>query len=232
MSLTHEQMVAALPPQMKKRLSEDNVANINAALDDGIHTEVLKDNFIGYLSVVKNGRFSIDEYLNAVKYVSYKMMGDTNKAAYVKTFRERYSRMQADNIADKDINRAISIYNKGKLVNLIFEQTLTPTHILNADVFQKAINIQAEIMSDEEVSPKVRSDAANSLLTHLKRPETQKVELDVNIKEDSMLQELKDITSGLAAQQRKLIEGGAYTAKDIAHQQILTVEQDDDGNYS
>lgn len=224
--LTKEVMQRCLPSRMKSRLDDETVERMNLAIFSEEAQEAIKENFLGFTSVLKHPNYSMDEYLNAVKYITYTMMGDTNVAAWAKVFPDRYQRLLAKGTPSKDINAHVRHYNRTKLVNEIREQSLVPSHILNADKFQEAINIQAALMADETVSPKVRSDAANSLLTHLKRPETQRIELDVGIKEDSMLQELKDITAGLAAKQQQLIQGGAYNAKDIAHQEILTVTED------
>lgn len=46
----------------------------------------------------------------------------------------------------KDISSVVAIYNKGKLVNKIMEQSIVPTWILNQDLHQKAINVLAVIL--------------------------------------------------------------------------------------
>jgi hypothetical protein len=219
--LTTDIVRKALPSSMKNRVSQDFVDSINDAITDPNTAEMMRDNILGYASVLANGRYKLDDYINAVKYVSFKAMGKLNIQAFIATFPDRYAKYKAEGISDKDIATYVSAYNKNKLVNLIYEQSLVPSHILNADVFQRAINIQAEIMGDPDVSPKVRSDAANSLLTHLKRPESQKIELDVAVKDDSVIRELKDITMGLAVQQKKLLEGGAYSVKEISNQGLI-----------
>jgi sensor histidine kinase regulating citrate/malate metabolism len=71
-------------------------------------------------------------------------------------------------------------------------------------------------------------EAANSLLVHLKRPESQKIELDIAVKDDSVISELKDITMGLAAQQKKLLESGAYSVKDVSNQGLIIEGQLDE----
>lgn len=225
--LSVEVMQKALPAKMRSRISQGLVDNINGALGDPDTAEILKENILGYISVLQNGRTKVEDYINAVKYVSFKLMGDSNIAAWVKVFPDRYARLVANGVPEKDIHAHVSIYNKNKVVNDIYDRAQIPTHLLNADIFQKAINVQASLMSDLNVSPKVRSDAANSLLMHLKRPEAQKIELDVGVKDDSMLQELKSITLGLAQQQRDMIESGVYTSKQIAHQRIIEGECSD-----
>ena len=70
-------------------------------------------------------------------------------------------------------------------------------------------------------SEKVRCDAANSLLTQLKMPETQKVELDIGVKEDGSIAALRATTMELARQQRLMMESGAMNAQEIAHGKLI-----------
>lgn len=218
-------MQRCFPAKFKAKLTDESVGRINKALVDSEYQEELKQNILGFSSVLNAPHYSLDEYINAVKYISFTMMGDTNVKAWAKVFPDRYVRLVEKGIEGKDINAHVRHFNKTALVNAVREQSLVPSHILNADLFQEALNKQAFLMRNA-ASERVQREAADSLLTHLKRPETQRVELNVGIKEDSMLTELKDITHALAAQQMKLIDSGAYTAKDIAHQEILTVNQD------
>lgn len=224
--LTEEQFKAALPAQMRRNVNQEMMSSINANLTSDADTmEAYRDGVIGYASVLNQGRFKTIDYISAVKYVTQKLMGQTNKQAFYRTFPEKYARFCDNATSEKDISSHVAMYNKNILVNLIMKQTLIPTYILNADIHQKAINVQLDLMTDDSVSPKVRSDAANSLLTHLKAPEAIKVELDVGIKEDSMLTDLKKLTSDLAAKQLEAIEHGTFTVEQIAHQDILTIEQ-------
>ena len=147
-------------------------------------------------------------------------MGNNNTIAYTKTFPDRYDRLIKQNALPKEISAYASTYNKTKLVNLIFAQTLVPTHVLNADLHQEAINVQASLMRDAQ-SEKVRMEAANSLLTHLKPPETAHIKLDITKGEDDSLSELKDITRQLALQQKQLLSSGVMNAKTIAESKII-----------
>ncbi len=220
--LTAAQFKAVMPSNHKGNITQDLMDKINALLADPNMGEVLRDNLMSYTHVMKEGRFKIEDYLSAVKYVSFKLMGHTNFESYIKTFPDRYQNFLNNNTPTKDIHCYVSAYNKNKLVNLIYEQTLVPTHVLNADIFQKAINVQAELMIGAK-SEKVRCDAANSILNHLKRPEANKIELNVGLNDGGVIGELRELTSQLAAKQRQLIEGGVYSAKEVAHTK-LTIE--------
>lgn len=219
--LTVEQFHKALPKGLRNNASQDLVDTVNAIKSDSIVREAYRENLLSYTSVMKDGRFQVGKYVEAVRYVTHKLMGDSNIQAYVKTFPDRYQSFLINGTEEKDIASYVTSYNKNKLVNLILEQTLVPSHILNADMYQKALNVQASLMVDEDISPKVRSDAANSLLTHLKMPETTKIELDVSVKEDGVINDLRQTTLELVAQQKKMIQAGAMNPKQIAESAII-----------
>ena len=222
-ALTVQEFQSALPPAMKTRVNQALVDSINNALIDPEVQETMRENIIGYAAVMQEGRFKITNYVDAVKYISFKLMGATNIMAFTQTFPHKMQNWNANQVASKDIASYVSAYNKSKLVMLIFEQTLIPTHILNADVFQKAINVQAELMTTA-TSEKVRTDAANSLLNHLKRPETKKIELNLGLKEDDSIKALRETTVALAKQQEEALRAGIMNAKDVAHSNIVSVD--------
>lgn len=218
--LTAEQFKQALPDKVKKSVSQELIDQINSTLSEPEMYEAYRDNLLSYSKVMADGRFKIDQYISAVKYVSHKLMGATNIEAYSKTFPDKMQRFAAQGVSAKDIASYVAAYNKSKLVNLIFEQTLIPSYVLNQDLYQKALNVQAELMVSAN-SEKVRCDAANSLLTHLKMPETQKVELEIGVKEDSAIAALRATTMELARQQRLMLEAGAMNAQEVAHSRLV-----------
>jgi hypothetical protein len=222
--ITQDQLERVLPKQHRGRITEEVIQEINNIMGDEVVRESFRDNLLGYTNVIGDGRFKIQDYINAVKYVSYKLLGSSNIEAYAKTFPARYQRLVDEGASSKDISAYSTAYNKNQLVNKIYEQTLVPTHVLNADVYQKAINVQAHLMLHAN-SEKVRTDAANSLLNHLKKPEAAKIELDIGYKEDRSIQELREATMALARQQRELIESGTLNARDIAHSKIIQGER-------
>lgn len=225
MELTKEQFLKVLPKKMKKTVNDGIMDAINNVVADPTIRDAFRENIISYTSVMKDGKFKMQQYLEAVHYVSYKLFGSSNIEAYCKTFPHRYQRFLDEGFSDKAISSYVNAYNNNKLVNLILEQTLVPTHILNADLYQKALNTQAELMMTSG-SDKVRCDAANSLLTHLKMPETQKVELDVSVKEDKAITELRNATLDLVEQQKKALASGSMNVREIAHSKLLVENAD------
>lgn len=221
--ISEDEIREALPKHLRSSVSSVVIDRINEVLLDSDLRENFTQNFMTYTKVLSEGRFSMDEYINAVTYVSYKLIGLTNQDAFKQTFPAKYHRYCSEGKSAGAISSFVAAYNKTKLVNLIYEQTLIPTHVLNAHIYQEAINIQADLMRHAK-SEKVRSDAANSLMTQLKRPETTKIELDVGIKQSSVIDELRDAVNALTAQQRTAIQSGSVTAGSILGEKIIQGE--------
>lgn len=218
--LTLEQFQLALPDKVKKSVNQELIDQINTTLSDPEMFEAYRDNLISYTKVMADGKFKVTQYIDAVRYVSFKLMGCTNIDAYTKTFPDKYQRFIQQGVQAKDIASYVTAYNKSKLVNLIFEQTLIPSYVLNQDLYQRALNVQADLMMNAK-SEKVRCDAANSLLTQLKAPEVKKVELDIGVKEDGSIAALRATTLELARQQRLMVESGAMNAQEVAHGKLI-----------
>lgn len=212
-----------VPSGVRSSVTQELVDKFNNSITDPEFRENYRDNLLSFSSVLRDGRFKMDGYLSAVKYVSHKLLGSTNIDAYIKTFPDKYARFMQKGVVSKDVASYVSAYHKSKLVTLIFEQTMMPTHILNADLYQKALNVQADLMMSAR-SEKVRSDAANSLMSALKPPETKKIELDVGFKEDKTIDDLRAATMELVSQQRDMIQRGLATTQQIAHSKIIEGE--------
>lgn len=219
-ALTIDQFKQALPDKVKKSVNQELINKITQTLGDPDMYDTYRENLLSYAHVMQDGKFKITNYIDAVKYVSQKLMGKTNTSAFAITFPDKIQRWAQQGVEAKDQASYITAYNKSKLVTLLMEQSLIPFWVLNQDNYQKAINVQVELMTTAN-SEKVRSDAANSLLTHLKPPETQKVELDIGIKKDSSIDALRKAVTDLAAEQRKAIEAGVQNAQDIAHAPVV-----------
>lgn len=225
--ITIDQFKRALPKKSKTKLTPEMVDNINKLLNDQQLRESFRDNLLSYTGVMAEGKYKLQDYINAVRYVSYKLLGSVNIEAYAKTFPDRYQRLVNENADAKTMASYSTAYNKTQLVNKIMEQTLVPSHVLNADIYQKAINVQAGLMVSAN-SEKVRTDAANSLLNHLKMPEVTKIEMDIGIKQDKSIDELRATTLELVAVQKELIITKAMPAEKIAHSKLVIEHKPDE----
>lgn len=223
-----ELLKKALPDKFKRSLNDEVLENINHVLNHPEYHEVYRDTFLSYTSVLNDGKYKLGDYLNAVKYCSHKLMGCNNTEAYMKTFPDRYQEMLIKGIPAKDITSLITVYNKSKLVNAIMEQSAIPTWVLNQDLYQEAINVQADLMRNAQ-SEKVRSDSANSLLIHLKPPETKKVELDIGLKENKDIENMRNTLAELASMQQRMIQSGVLSANEVAQSKLIgqVIEHDE-----
>ena len=219
------QVEKALPATLRGAATQSLVDTINQISSDPLVAEVIRDNFISYAHVLRDGKFKTEDYVHAVAYVSYKLMGNSNQDAYFKTFPQRYSSLVSRGATPKDISAYVAAYNKGKLVNLILEQTLVPVWILNQDVYQKAINTQEHLMVNAQ-SELVRTNAANSILTHLAKPKEVAGKLTIAMEETNGMKELTELMRQLAQKQLGAIERGV-SAKEIAAQRIIEHEVSD-----
>lgn len=232
--LTVESLKAAMPKRQKHNITTSLVEELNNVIEDPEERRAFRENLVSYTSVLDDPNVKLPDYVAAVRYVSYQLMGFTNQQSWVKTFPDRYQRLiDMGKISEEDdghLRATVACYNRGKVVNAIREQTLIPTWVLNSDIHQKAINRLAHLMIASK-SEKVQADAAASLLTHLKMPETVKMRLDVEVKEDDSIRQLREETTRLVKAQREAIETGTADARVIAEGKLVQTEYERiDGN--
>ena len=228
-NLSIEQFKRCLPSNVRGNVTEEIVERFNEVLNDPLAREAVAENLIGFTNVIAQGKFKLESYLYAVKYVTYKAMGDSNILAYRKTFPQRVQDLIDRGVPDKDINSMVSAYNKSKLVTLIFQAMAIPTHILNQDLFQEALNVQRQLMLDPTVKPLVRCQAAKALMDTLKPPEVKQMELAVSVKETDTVTELRKATTELAkAQLEALRKGGDLES--IINAQIIQDAEYEEGS--
>ena len=221
---THEIVKSYLPNNLKSFVSDELVDKLNRLSEEPEAEKEIRQNFISYTNVLTEGRFKLDDYLNAVTYVTFKLRGYNNREAWKRTFPEKWNEYyHVRKIELKDIDSLIASYSKGKLVNLILEQTVIPVWLYNQDAYQEAINTQVRLMRTAQ-SERVQMMAADSLLNHLKKPEAAaESKLNININATPVIDDLKDNIKKLAETQRGLIESG-MTAKEVAEQEIVDAE--------
>ena len=214
-----------VPTQFRSNINQQFVDNINNISTDPLIAEYIRDNFISYTAVLKEGKFKIEEYLNAVAFVSYKVMGHTNKEAYGKVFPIRMNALIAAGRSDKEISSYVSAYNKGKLVNMILEQTLVPSWVLNQDLHQKAINKLADLMISAQ-SEKVQAEAAIGLIAALGKPKEGNFQINIGETENAGMKEMRAMLEEVARNQRNAISSGAMKTIDVAAQRIRNEDDD------
>lgn len=212
-----------VPKSQRTMITEDLVTKLNDWNEDPKLMESYKDNVLSYIGVLKDGKYKITDYMNAVRYVSYKLIGHSDIDAYAITFPERYEKLVQSGVSRDDMSPYVSAYKKNKLVVQIFEQTIVPSHVLNAPMHQEALNILASIAINSR-SDMARVNACNGILANTKPPEVAKIELDVSFNDNNdAIADLRKATEELAMQQLNSIKAG-QAVKAIAESTIVDAE--------
>ena len=231
--MTIEELREGLPSRQKKLVTQ-NVVDVmnNLEGDEGVEfAEHYKQNFISASSIMQSSVYSMGDYISAVKFVSYKLLDYADIDAYMNTFPDRYQRlidkwsgeMDEQEIRTTKISSFVTAYKKNDIVVKITEQSLVPSKILNAHLFQDALNVQASLMYTAR-SEMVRSQAAESVMRYTNMPEAQKIELEVGIKGQDEILALRNEMHNLASQQQLGIKDKSLTSEEIAHSVLLHEE--------
>lgn len=197
-----------VPKSQKSMITEDLVDKLNKWNEDPLLVNSFKENMVSYIGVLKSGKYKIEDYMSAVKFVSYKLVGFNDVDAYQVTFPDRYKKLEDNGLSRSQMSPYVSAYKKNKLVNAVFEQTIVPSHVLNAPLYQEALNELAYLMVNAK-SEVAKVQAATSILTHTKAPETHKIELDIGVGNNSALDDLNEQLEEVAMNQLKLLKDGA-----------------------
>ena len=211
-----------VPKAQRTMITQDYLDRIEASVTDSDVAEQFKENFITYLNVLSKGKYKMDDYISAVKYISYKLLGYSNIKAYAATFPDRYQRLKDE--GQQQIEAFVSMYARGKLVNQIFEQTLVPTYVLNAPLHQEALNELAMMIKDPDVRGMTKVKACEAILQHTKQPEVVKGELTIGIEQSDTINDLREIVENLADTHKVLLERKGMTLKQIAETNSIDAE--------
>ena len=63
--LTKQEIAKALPPNLKSAVTDQLVDMVNNITQDQMAAENIRENFISFAHVMKEGRFKTEDYLNA-----------------------------------------------------------------------------------------------------------------------------------------------------------------------
>ena len=100
--LTKEEIERALPASLKTAATDALTDMVNNIVADPLIAEQVRNNFIGYANILQDGKFKTQDYLHAVVYCSYKVMGYSNLEAYQRTFPQRYADLVAKGVVSKE----------------------------------------------------------------------------------------------------------------------------------
>lgn len=210
-----------LPKHQRSMITQEYLDKIEACVNDKDVADTFKENFITYLNVLSTGRYKMEDYINAVKYVTFKLLGYSNINAYAATFPDRYARLKKE--GQTQIDAFVSMYNKNKLVMQIYEQTLVPTYVLNAPLHQEALNELAKMIRDPNIRGMAKVKACEAILTHTQPPEVVKGELTIGIEQSDTISDLREVVENLSNMQKAMLERNSKSLKEIASSKIIDV---------
>lgn len=201
-------------PAKKATITEKTVELINDAQNDPMFNgdEFIK-NMQTYQNVMMKNSASIKDYINAVKFCAYLESEDDNYTEAYKRARANDEFVMArvaaptDSVAYRELTNAASRYRKTPLVKDILTQADMPLHLM----FQGGRFQMAQVLMDEALTApysKDRINAADKFLTHVKPPENAKIELDIGVAKDSIIDRYEDMITQLVGQQKDEIRQG------------------------
>jgi len=227
--ITKDQMVEALGKD-KTIITDALVDTVNNIIADEPDMGLLiSENFLTYGRVMASGKYSVESYLNAIKFVSYKLMDMTNVDAYKNTYPARYEKYRVkfediEGLTEDEFRSKIGSYvsavAKSKLVTTILSQVQIPTKLLNMGLLQEAINVEATLMRSAR-SEIVKEKAANTLIQYLGQEEDNKIQIDIGYKKDDIIDQYEQAMKNMVEEQLAQIHKGA-DVKQIAN--VRTVE--------
>lgn len=220
MALTQQEIISALPSHLKTAVTPQFVDKLNNIAADPMVAEEFERNFVSYSKVLLEGKFKTTDYMNAIAYVTYKLLGNSNQDAYKLAFPDRHRDMVAKGYDAKKISSFVSNYHKGQLVSAILQQTIVPAFVLHQSKFHDAINTQHAIAMDDTALNKDRVAAADSLIKALTPPQAKEVNINLGVQESSGMKELHALLTDTARKQKEFIEQGG-DVKSIAEQGLI-----------
>ena len=208
--VTKELLKEMVPKKYKGIISEGSISEINKLIDDPDYGEEFRESMLTHLDILSGKEpWTLNQYMDAIKYYSLTAVGLTQVDAYTEVFPERLQSRLDSGQTRNDMSGEASRFNKTDLVNRIRERALVPLHLVNQGTLQLAINKATELMINAK-SEKVQGDMALGLIKELRPPEMQKVELQIGLNEEAQAardrsdQKLVEI----AQNQRLLLESG------------------------
>ena len=225
MKLEIEPIKKLVPKSHRTMITQEFLDKLEGIAKDSKLGDIFKENFISWLSVTQSGKYKTEDYINAVKYVSFKLLGYSNIDAYAATFPERYQRLKDE--GQTQIDAYCSMYNKNKLVMQIYEQTIVPTHVLNAPLHQEALTELAKMLKDPKCTGMVKVKACETILNYTKAPEIIDHKLTIGIEQQETIADLRAVTEELATTFKNALEKGK-SLREITEASIIDVEYEEE----
>jgi len=228
-SITREELLKAMPKGVSATVTDDILTMINSMGDSvNLPQELLEEDLMSYMHLLGGRGRSIKDLVNAIKFCNLKRNMGVNKAWSI-VFPAKYKELVD---AQKGTSNFSSMYNGSPLVCEIDKAMILPVSLMYQHQFHMAVKKDIDLMNGisapnadgemQTVSPHVQHLAAANLMTVLRMPEEQSVELKIGASDAVMAQqqEMVDHIGSLVAMQAKAFREG----KDIQELQKVHVK--------
>jgi len=194
-------------PAKRNTITDEVVEYINSTISDpDFDSSTFMSHLIDYQTIMMETSASMRDYINAMKFCAYLESNHSITEAYKKArindeFVQKRLNAKSNTPEYNELTNAASRYRKSKLVRQILAQSDMPLYLMFQAERYKAVAVLAQEMFSAPYS-KDRINAADKLLTHVKPPENQKVELEVGLNQNA-----QDMQTKLFEQLSKISEG-------------------------
>lgn len=120
------------------------------------------------------------------------------------------------------LQSAATLYRKSKLVVKILAESEVPLYLMFQGYRYKAVQVLADKMMTAKYD-RDRINAADKLLLHLKPPEDIKIDLDIGLKTETVVDQYKNAMRMMVEKQKELIKQGG-DLKSITNAKIYDAE--------
>jgi len=231
-TITREEVIRRFPAK-KTTVTEEVVDLINDANNDPeFNGDEFVENMMTFQNVMHKNSGSLAEYVNALKFCAYLEADVSNYTEAYKRARanDKFVMERADLATDsngyKELSNAASRYRKTPMVRDILTQAEMPLYLMFQGARYGAVSKLVEEMEDAQFS-KDRISAAKAILEHVKPPENMKVELDIGVKQDNIIDRYENMINDLVKHQKEQIaEGGDL--HNITNIAIVNSKSDED----
>lgn len=218
--VTVEELKNAIPAK-KNTITQEMVDLINKVQKEPeFQGESLAKTMITYQNVLKGVKGGLMEYLNAIRFCAYIVsMNDNYTEAFKRVFSDRDFVKKRTNVPPgsteySELSSAASRYRRSKLVVDILTASQVPLGMLFLGHQHDAVGVLYDVMMTAKLD-RDKINAAKELLAAVKLPESQKIEIDMSVKENSAVQQLNDQLAAMAVRQKMLLENGVNTLDDF-----------------
>lgn len=201
---------------------------------DEVIDEYMGENFVEWLGVLEGGKWGLREYIDAVKYCSYRLLGETQESSYRKCFQEKCGKVEERYSGESEASRKERVcwlaraYDKNKLVCMIMRQSLVPSWILNAPLYQEALNELVKMVRNNEVKGMSKVRACEAIIEATKQPEEVKVSIggNVGVRSEAM-DELRQVTEELCRGLKEEMRSGRKDLREVSEIELVKNSEDE-----